>query len=77
VVVVAVRDASLALLVGAAVVVASRSAVFKSWGDHDGCSGGVVGEGDWAGPYEECRLRLLMAMVVVVVVVVPTHGIVV
>lgn len=45
VVVVAVGDASLALLVGAAVAVASRggSAVFEGWRDHDGCVGRAEG----------------------------------
>lgn len=44
-VVVAVGDASLALLVGAAVAVASRggSAVFEGWRDHDGCVEGIEG----------------------------------
>lgn len=45
VVVVAVGDASLALLVGAGVVVARHGAVFEGRRNHDECAGGVGGTG--------------------------------
>ncbi|KAL2291477.1 hypothetical protein FJTKL_12869 [Diaporthe vaccinii] len=69
VVVVAVGDASLALLVGAAVAVASRggSAVFEGWRDHDGCVEGMDGvvvrsfmEGGRAAVARESDVRTLL-----------------